>query len=218
MSKNILCIGQNSYLCKEFVSKNTQNYKFFYITKEQFNLDLTDVKDIDYKKLPAFDVKFDAVVFFAGMSPSAPLSMWSHKHAFKMLSVNTIAPAILISLYAESIKENGTVVFMSSIASKKGSYDPFYAASKASLDGLIASLAVANEFKKIRFNTISLGLVKDSPVYNGMSEEFKRKHISAIPNGELITSLDVIDSIEYLIETKHASKMNLQLDNGSNAR
>jgi NAD(P)-dependent dehydrogenase (short-subunit alcohol dehydrogenase family) len=61
------------------------------------------------------------------------------------------------------------IIFFSSVAKKKGSYDPSYAAAKSGLVGLMHSLA--NAYKTQRFNIISLGLVENSPVFNQMSDE-----------------------------------------------
>ena len=74
-----------------------------------------------------------------------------------MLNVHIVSPTLLIQKLHKHCNDNCLIFFMSSIAAKKGSYDPSYAAAKSALHGLVQSLA--NAFPNYRFNMLSLGLV-----------------------------------------------------------
>ncbi|MFI5142347.1 MAG: SDR family oxidoreductase, partial [Bacteroidia bacterium] len=110
------------------------------------------------------------------------------------------------------INPNALILFFSSIAAQKGSYDPSYAAAKSALAGLMNSFA--NEFPTIRFNSISLGLVEGSPVEKGMTEDFKKRHKDRMFGNELIKIESIIDTIELLLKNKSICTTNVQLDGG----
>jgi NAD(P)-dependent dehydrogenase (short-subunit alcohol dehydrogenase family) len=107
---------------------------------------------------------------------------------------------------------NCLVLFVSSVAKRKGSYDPSYAAAKAGLTGLMHSLA--NTYKKQRFNLISLGLVEDSPVYKQMTKDFREKHAARMQNGKFIKSENVVSVINLLIENENINRADIGIDGG----
>jgi NAD(P)-dependent dehydrogenase (short-subunit alcohol dehydrogenase family) len=114
-------------------------------------------------------------------------------------------------MVGENLSKDACVIFLSSIAKEKGSYDPSYATAKAGLVGLQQSLAKANP--SLRFNTISLGLVDGSPVQQGMTADFLKKHLNAM-NGKLVNVDDVCKTLDYLIQCKSISSHDIKIDCG----
>ena len=94
---------------------------------------------------------------------------------------------------------------------RRGSYDPSYAAAKSALVGLIQSLAKANP--DLRFNILSLGLVEGSPVQQGMTPDFLKRHIDAM-GGKLVSVDDVCKTIDHLIQCKSISSQDIKIDCG----
>jgi NAD(P)-dependent dehydrogenase (short-subunit alcohol dehydrogenase family) len=97
------------------------------------------------------------------------------------------------------------------VAQKKGSYDPSYAAAKSGLVGVQHTLA--NRFPHVNFNTLSLGLVENSPVHRGMTDDYVHKHLNAM-GGNLIKVDDVCASIYLLLEGHSISNSIISIDRG----
>ena len=158
------------------------------------------------------DVKFDAIIFSQGMNPRVGFSSIDYHDFDSMLQVNVISPTILLqTMICENLSKDACIIFLSSIAKDKGSYDPSYATAKAGLTGLQQSLTKANP--NLRFNTISLGLVGGSPVQQGMTPDFLKKHLDAT-NGKLVNVDDVCKTIDHLIGCKSISSQDLKIDCG----
>jgi NAD(P)-dependent dehydrogenase (short-subunit alcohol dehydrogenase family) len=123
-----------------------------------------------------------------------------------------ITPALLIKRLANQLSDGALVLFISSVAKKKGSYDPAYASAKAGLTGLMHSLA--NAYPQLRFNIISLGLVENSPVFNNMTPDFRQKHADRMINNEFIKASDVIIAIADLINNNTVNRTDIEIDGG----
>ncbi|MFI5204354.1 MAG: SDR family oxidoreductase [Flavobacteriales bacterium] len=216
--KNILIVGASGYIAQEVLNTlgKSEEYHFILAKRKalgphELRLDFSDVKSIDAFTLPK-GISLDAIFFLQGINPSKNTKETSYEHFLSMLQVNIIGPALLIQKLHASIKKEALVLFFSSIAAQKGSYDPAYASAKAALGGLMNSLA--NEFNHIRFNSISLGLVENSPVDKGMSEDFRKRHKERMFNQQLIQVKDILATIELLLKNKSISATTIPLDGG----
>jgi 3-oxoacyl-[acyl-carrier protein] reductase len=133
-------------------------------------------------------------------------------HFHKMVNINLIIPTMLINALLPKLNECSSVIFFSSVAKRKGSYDPAYAASKSGLSGLVQSLA--NACPNIRFNTLSLGLVEGSPVHVQMSPDFVEKHSDKMFLKRLIKKEDVVRVINELLINNSINRSDLSLEGG----
>ena len=133
-------------------------------------------------------------------------------HFIKMLKVNLISPTLLLQSLKEKLSAGAVTIFFSSVAKKKGSYDPSYAAAKSGMVGLMNSLA--NAYKMQRFNILSLGLVENSPVFNQMSDDFKKVHSSRMQNGNFIEAENVADVIDMIIKNNNINRADISVDGG----
>lgn len=193
----VLVIGGDSFIAKGIESYlSAQGITLVRINRVE--LDITDELNImqfcNSQDLP----KFDAVLFAQGINPSLNTKETTIEHLSNMLAVNISGPVLLLKHIIPRLNPEGNVIFFSSIAAEKGSYDPGYAASKAAIQGLINSFA--NEFQSMRFNAIALGLVENSPVFNKMTPDFLQKHRDRMHQGNLI-QLDHIASIVNVVLT-----------------
>ena len=208
--KRVLLFGATGYVGKKFVELYGDQYEIIQAPGSQ-ELDFRD-PDID-KVLRLANRALDGVIFLQGCNPSVGVYEMDDAHFRGMMDINIMTPLKVIrALHRVGLlSHQASVIFVSSIARKKGSYDPAYASAKAGLQGLQATLS--NYFPDVRFNSISLGLVKDSPVHSGMTSDFVQKHLDAM-GGALVEVNDACKTIELLLECSSISRAMIDVDRG----
>lgn len=110
----------------------------------------------------------DGVVHSAGIDGVIPVRMVSEAFLNDVFAANFHAPVLLTQrlLYQKSIRNGGSILFMTSIAAHTGTVGVGpYSASKAALIGLMRCLALEVAKRGIRANALSPGLV-DTPLVN----------------------------------------------------
>jgi NAD(P)-dependent dehydrogenase (short-subunit alcohol dehydrogenase family) len=110
----------------------------------------------------------DGVVHGAGVHGVIPVRMVGEPFLDRVFSSNFHAPVLLTQrlLYQKSIRDGGSILFMTSIAAHTGTVGVGpYSASKAALIGLMRPLALEVAKRGIRVNSLSPGLV-DTPLVN----------------------------------------------------
>jgi NAD(P)-dependent dehydrogenase (short-subunit alcohol dehydrogenase family) len=214
MKKNILIFGANSYLAKNFIEKYSDNYNLYPVYRNNpgaLNIDFIAAND--YK---AFAEKInhaiDAIIFFQGINPLMGIAEITEDHFIRMMKLNLITPTLLLQSLKEKLSNGAVTIFFSSVAKRKGSYDPSYAAAKSGLVGLMHSLS--NAYKKQRFNIISLGLVENSPVFNKMSDDFKQGHAARMQNRKFIKAENVVNVIDMIISNDNLNRADISIDGG----
>ena len=213
--KNILVFGSTGYIGNKFCDNYEMHYDITHCSRSAKENDIYfDFLEPNYTsfKEQIGDVKFDAIIFSQGMNPRVGFSSIDYHDFDSMLQVNVVSPTMLLqTMVGENLSKDACVIFLSSIAKDKGSYDPSYATAKAGMVGLQQSLAKANP--SLRFNTISLGLVGGSPVQQGMTPDFLKKHLDAM-NGKLVDVNDVCKAVDFLIQCKSISSQDIKIDCG----
>ena len=213
--KNVLVFGSTGYIGNKFCDNHEMVYNITRCSRSAKGNDIYfDFLEPNYTsfKKQIGDVKFDAIIFSQGMNPRVGFSSIDYHDFDSMLQINVISPTILLqTMVMENLSKDACVIFLSSIAKDKGSYDPSYATAKAGLVGLQQSLAKANP--NLRFNTVSLGLVDGSPVQQGMTVDFLKKHLDAM-NGKLVNVGDVCKTVDFLIRCKSISSQDIKIDCG----
>ena len=215
MKKNILIFGANSFIGNIFIEKYKDAYTIYPVYKHdpqrQLNFDFVSNDDrSDFASKINFII--DAIIFFPGINPSMSVDQITEDHFIKMLKVNLISPTLLLQSLKEKLSAGAVTIFFSSVAKKKGSYDPSYAAAKSGMVGLMNSLA--NAYKMQRFNILSLGLVENSPVFNQMSDDFKKVHSSRMQNGNFIEAENIADVIDMIIKNNNINRADISVDGG----
>lgn len=212
--KNILCFGANSFLAKAFFEKYNSFFDFIKVYHNAGGGLFLDFELED--ELPQFieqvDKKIDGIVFFQGIAPAKGMNEITSADFIKMLKINLIIPALLIKELHKKINTGSSVVFFSSIAKTKGSYDPSYGSAKAGIKGLIQSLA--NAYPNIRFNAISPGLIEGSPVHKNMSEGFIKRHTERMFQNDLVKKEDVISVVYELLLNKSINRTDIEVNGG----
>jgi len=215
MKKTILIFGANGFLAKAFINKFESTYHILPVYKtssEHKNLAF-DFFNEDFDAFAkTINYELDGILFLQGLNPTKGIEDITPGDFKKMTAVNLIAPLFLIRILSKKIKTNASIIFISSIAKKKGSYDPSYATAKAGINGLIASLA--NAYPNYRFNSLSLGLVENSPVFNTMTLDFKKKHAERMHRNQFIQVQNVLNGLEFLINNTNINKQDIAIDGG----
>jgi NAD(P)-dependent dehydrogenase (short-subunit alcohol dehydrogenase family) len=125
------------------------------------NCNLDSEKEIE--KLVSICPTIDGVVHSAGFVVNMPFSFFSFQKFKTLRQVNqdSIIQILYLLFKQKKIKNNSSVVFISSIsASFAMKANSPYAMTKASLNILSKTLSAEFSKKKIRFNTVSPGMVE----------------------------------------------------------
>lgn len=216
MERNVLLFGANSFIGTTLMKSTQGGYKYWpvYRLPEQGTLhfDFLEPKGLPLLVEKLKGNKYAGIIFMQGINPSVGFQDMSVGHFQDMLTLNITTPAMIVKELEANLQDNSSIVFLSSIAKWKGSYDPAYAAAKAGITGLIASLASA--LPRVRFNALSLGLVVDSPVYRNMTTDFRKKHTNRMYEGKGIDVLDVCRMIEEVLINKAINRADIDLTGG----
>ena len=214
LKKNIIIFGANSFIARSFISDYSETYSICPVYRSEENsLNLDFNEPVDLKKFSSqINFKIDGVLFLQGINPSMGAKEITEEHFLKMMKVNLSTPTLILASLQEKLAANCLVLLISSVAKRKGSYDPSYAAAKSGLTGLMHSLA--NAYTSQRFNIISLGLVEGSPVYEGMTEDFRLKHASRMQNGAFIKVGNITRVIDMLINNNNINRSEIAIDGG----
>lgn len=132
---------------------------------QSFNLDLTNEDSIS--ELVKLIPNIDGIVHAAGITGHTPSQFIKRKHIDQIFNINFIAPVLLMSalLKKKKVNDKGSVLFLSSIASKQVFFGgSLYSSSKAALEVYAKTLAVELGTKKIRVNCLSPSFVQTEMV------------------------------------------------------
>jgi len=127
-----------------------------------------------------------------------------------LFCVNLQAPFFLIRGLLPAFGPDASVVLMGSISALRGSpKTPFYAASKAALRNLGASMAMALQPRGIRVNVVAPGLI-DTPLTDGLNvrlasergvsvAQVESERAQAIPAGRAGTPDEVVSACLFFL-------------------
>ena len=158
----------------------------------------------------AISTPINGVVLAAGVLDPAGWDRIDAEAAQRLLTINLVAPFFLVRELLPKLSRDGTVVFVGSIAALRGSpATPWYAASKAALRNIAASLALLLEPRGIRVNVVAPGLI-DTPLTDALNlalaqergtsaEAVAAERAAAIPVGRAGTADEIADVCLYLL-------------------
>jgi L-rhamnose 1-dehydrogenase len=159
--------------------------------------DLADGHEIDQIVGRLKHIRFDFVCCASGVAPFIPwhsMTMAVFRHTFE---VNVFGPAQLLLHLGGNINDGGAVVVVSSTGAYFGCEDQVdYNASKAALNSLIQSWALALGRRNIRVNGIAPGWV-DTPMARAAPRD--PTAMSRIPLGRAGTPMDVAQTALFLV-------------------
>ena len=218
MKETILIVGINGSLGKEIEKyyKTHDSYEVFgttsnnkKVTKNVFLLDFLNTKTIKNFK----NLSINHLIVASGYEPKYNLKEINKEHLNKMFDIHVAGPILLLQKIQNNFKKNSSITFISSPAAQQGSYDPSYSAVKGATNSLVRTLA-KDLAPNIRVNAFSPSLIKDSTVYNGMSNDFKEKHKNNTLNKRLLLLDECVNAIDFIIKNKHFTGQILHLNGG----
>jgi 3-oxoacyl-[acyl-carrier protein] reductase len=181
-------------------------------------LDLVDAtsREALVAQIAATGRKIDALVMLAGIINGEPLARYDEAAASRIMAVNFTAQAMLIRDLVPHIAPRGRLILVSSIAAERGSFDPFYAASKGAMIPFAKSLATAHGRA---FSTITVlpGPISESTMFNEMTPETQAAHLGRIATGEMLTPAALADILADLCAPHwhHANGAVLRVNGGA---
>ncbi|MCR4941245.1 MAG: SDR family oxidoreductase [Campylobacter sp.] len=118
------------------------------------------------------EAKFDGLVYAAGVSAIYPLKLIDHKKFENVFNINTYSYLELIKILSKKQNSNdsASVVYLSAVSSKSYSKaQSLYVMSKASSEVLSKTLSLELLKRKIRINSVVVGIVKTNMIEQSQS-------------------------------------------------
>jgi len=163
----------------------------------------------------------DGLVNNAGYQEYLPVPFIKKEKLEAIMSVNTIAPIILLQklLRAKKITKGASVVFTSSLAGIgiNAPGNSMYAATKGAISAFVTGAAIDMAPKKVRVNAVCPGMVNTSILDHGMVEEEDLKaDVANYPLGRYGEPEDIAYAIIYLLSdaASWVTGSNLVIDGG----
>ena len=222
--RTIVILGGSSSIGKaifnQFNNKNNKNNKIIstYFSEgspantsknnELFCVDLDNNKSIIEfsEKLISEKITIDILISLVGILPGKNLLEYTFEEIDKVLSINFTGQAKLIRNIIPLLSTKSKLLLMSSISGQKGSYDPFYSASKGALLSFVKSVLPSLP-TGATINAIAPGLIQDSAMFKNMTFDRQESHKKQVNSGKLLNQDDLAKIIYDLCED-HWSHLN----------
>lgn len=152
----------------------------------------------------------DGFVHCAGVFHTAALGSITDADWERVFAINAKGPLLLFQAVAPRMAGGSAAVFVSSIAALRGTPDHvLYAASKAALRNVAASLALGLAPRGVRVNCLCPGLI-DTPMTDAANAQLAAARgvpvariaadrAAAIPNGRAGTADEVAGAVAFLL-------------------
>ena len=175
---------------------------------ELFCVDLDNNKSIIEfsEKLISEKITIDVLISLVGILPGKNLLEYTFEEIDKVLSINFTGQAKLIRNIIPLLSTKSKLLLMSSISGQKGSYDPFYSASKGALLSFVKSVLPSLP-TGATINAIAPGLIQDSAMFKNMTFDRQESHKKQVNSGKLLNQDDLAKIIYDLCED-HWSHLN----------
>ncbi|MGC4958191.1 SDR family NAD(P)-dependent oxidoreductase [Actinomadura citrea] len=155
----------------------------------------------------------DALVIATNLEPSASLSELTGGHAAAMFATHVTGPLLFIRSARHLLAKGSSIVFLSSPAAYRGSYDPCYAAAKGATIALARTLA-KELAPDVRVNVLSPSIVEDSPVARKMTPDFRARHREASLLERTLSMEECAEAVCFLVSHPHVTGATLHLNGG----
>ena len=181
--------------------------------------DLANEDSID--ELVAAIPHIDGLVNNAGYQEYVPVPFIKRDKLESIVSVNTIAPILLLQklLRSKKISKGASVVFTSSLAGLgiNAPGNSMYAATKGAISAFVTGAAIYLAPKKIRVNAVCPGMVHTSILDSGtIGEDEIKVDMANYPLGRYGEPEDIAFAILYLLSdaSSWVTGTNLVIDGG----
>ncbi|MDA9120660.1 SDR family NAD(P)-dependent oxidoreductase [Flavobacteriales bacterium] len=215
--------GIGSFLMNEFIKNNVEVRGIYNSTKPSLNRELMYKADItDTNEISKFieeigvDLKNVILINCAGSNYNA----FAHKADpviwASLIQINLIGTFNMINALLPTMRSQnyGRIINIASVVAQKGvAGTSAYAASKSGLWGMTKAIAAENSSKGITINNLNLGyfhigMIDDIP--ESLQEQIK----STIPTRDFGNPKDILNSINYLIETHYITGTSIDVNGG----
>jgi 3-oxoacyl-[acyl-carrier protein] reductase len=158
----------------------------------------------------------DTVVMMPARIMGAALPRYSDADAASIMAVNFTSQALLIRDLLPLMNPGARLLLIGSIAAERGSFDPFYAASKGALIPFAKSLATGHG-AKLTVTVVLPGPIEDSTMFNEMAPEIQERHRQQSPRGALLLAADFAQILVDLAQPhwRHANGAVIRVNGGS---
>jgi NAD(P)-dependent dehydrogenase (short-subunit alcohol dehydrogenase family) len=207
---NVIITGRN---------EDRLNSTYSRLIGESHKLILADLtNDLDLNTLVEQLSSLDGIVHCVGITSHILARFTKDRHIDEIINTNFKIPVLLTSklLQLKKIKNNASLIFLSSIASKLPYIGgTLYGASKSAIEGYSKSLALELASKGIRSNCIVPGMV-DTNMYSQtkkVASEETIKNIEALHPLGIGNPIDVAGPVCFLLsdQAKWITGINLPL-------
>ena len=127
----------------------------------------------------------DALVMLSGIISGYSLKDYTDERAADLINANLTGLCLFVRDMLPILSSQATLIFMSSIAAERGSFDPLYAASKGAIIPFAKSLATSRE-TDINVITLLPGPISGSTMFEEMTAENQQKHIDQAPRNRIL--------------------------------
>ena len=215
--------GIGSFLMNEFIKNNVEVRGIYNSTEPSLNRELMYKADItDTNEISKFieeigvDLKNVILINCAGANYNA----FAHKADpviwASLIQINLIGTFNMINALLPTMRSQnyGRIINIASVVAQKGvAGTSAYAASKSGLWGMTKAIAAENSSKGITINNLNLGyfhigMIDDIP--EPLQEQIK----STIPARDFGNPKDILNSINYLIETDYITGTSIDVNGG----
>ena len=188
---------------------------------ELFCVDLDNNKSIIEfsEKLISEKITIDILISLVGILPGKNLLEYTFEEIDKVLSINFTGQAKLIRNIIPLLSTKSKLLLMSSISGQKGSYDPFYSASKGALLSFVKSVLPSLP-TGATINAIAPGLIQDSAMFKNMTFDRQESHKKQVNSGKLLNQDDLAKIIYDLCQDhwNHLNGACIDLNGGQYVR
>ena len=222
--KNILFLGGSSEVATK-VKQNLKGYNIFNLSRRRAkiykknNFTLKNYSHVELQKtFKQIDVKFSSVFIFNGIYIPSTLTYFNESIFEKILKINLIIPlrASNYLIKSDLLKKNSSINFVCSVAGINPEIgNAYYAISKSAL--IFSSRVLSKELKKnkIRVNSLSLGMIK-----NSMSKKLiqnlpitKKSIVLMKSKKKFLSTEKIVKKFKFIIENSNLNGKNIILNN-----
>ena len=178
------------------------------------SLDLNDRSSI--AKFAEEFKKIDNLIVAAGREPQSSLMELEEDHFDKMIAIHYAGPLWLVKQLQAKFSSEASIVFCSSVAAYKGSYDPTYSSLKGAVNSLVRTLA-RELAPNVRVNAIAPSIVDTPLASKFLNNDIKmEKANERHPLGRIGTAEELADVTAFLLGDKSSWMTGriLQIDGG----
>ena len=229
MSSKILVIGGNGALGVKVINKliaNNVETVVHYFGKKLRVKNIKHIKidfnkdTVDFSNYFEEPNSFDGIVFTHTYYYSEPITDISKKNLKKSFKVNYLSPLLLLNYFINSWKQNPSklrsVVYINTVATKTVSPNEIgYFTMKSAFEVALNSYtrAYSNDTFKIRFNSISPGMMDTPVALNALKE--RPDVLERIPMKKLTPSDEVANLVfDILFNYPSIVGQNIHINNG----